>query len=172
MKKLGIIAIATLCTFLVSLGCATVTVKPAFQKYKAIYVSWLDLGDYNYKSYGYPTQKEWIDEIKSQNIDGLQKYTRDYMRGWKVTGAESKFAVAPRNPETIVVKFTNVVSNNLNFSLRCEMDFYDGANGKLLKKVNVESSTIGFGYSNYSFGGRLMNAMYNLAYNIQYYLTH
>ena len=43
------------------------------------------------------------------------------------------------------------------------------------KHVYAESSIISYsswGFTNMSFGGRLMNAMYNLAYNIQYYLTH
>ena len=175
MRKLGIVAIMAIIISMAALGCRSVAVTKEFQNYKAIYVSWLDLGEQNYMAYGYPTRGEWINEIKEQNINGLQKYTRDYMKGWEVTGAASKNAVPPKNPQLVVVKFSNVAFNQALFSIRCGMEFHDGASGKLIKHVVVDSSTIAYspwGYADRSFRGRLMNAMYNLAYNIQYYLTN
>lgn len=175
MKRFGNLAIIIgLC--LMMAGCAGVSVKPEFQKYKALYVSWLDLGELNYASFGYGSRDEWLKEIKVQNIEGLQKYTASYMRGWTVTGADSKNAPAPRTPDTLIVKFSNVMFNPTSFSIRCSMDFYDSMTGKLVKHVLAEPQTISYapfgGWSNMSFGGRLMNGMYNLAYEIKYYMQN
>jgi hypothetical protein len=176
MKRLSIVVILAVSISMAALGCRSVAVTKEFQNYKSIYISWLDLGEKNYAAYGYPTKGEWANELREQNVNGLQKYTRDYMKGWDVTGANSPKAAAPqKNPQLVVVKFTNVMFNQALFSIRCGMDFYDGATGKLLKHATVDSSTISYspwGYANRSFSGRLSNAMYNLAYNIQYYMTN
>ena len=156
-------------------GCAPIRVTEQYQKYNRIYVGWMDLGEKNYAAYGYGTKSEWEQEIKSQNIDSLQAYTRSYMKRWNVIGADSKTSVITRDPNTLVIKFTHVVLTPGTAQLTCTMSFYDGGTGKLLKTVHEAPSSVDYnpwgGYSNWSFSGKLSNSMYGVAYDIKYNLT-
>lgn len=157
-------------------GCGLFRTSEPMKKYNAVYVGWIDLGEENYAAYGYGTKDAWAEEIRSQNIDSLQAYTRKYMHNWNVTGAESKTAVAPGDPNTIVVKFSNVVLTPGTDQLRCTMSFYDGASGKMIKSVNEEPSSVSnnpnSGYASKSFSGKLSNEMYNMANDIKHALTN
>ena len=156
-------------------GCAPVRVTAQYQKYNRIYVGWIDLGEKNYAAYGYGTKGEWEQEIKTQNIDSLQAYTRSYMKRWNVIGADSRTSVITRDPNTLVIKFTHVVLTPGTAQLTCTMSFYDGGTGKLLKTVHEAPSSVDYnpwgGYSNWSFTGKLSNSMYGVAYDIYYQLT-
>ncbi len=173
MKKLKTFAGVILGAWIIFSNCACVSVTPVFRKYKTIHVGWLDLGEDNYAFLGYLTKDEWRKEIKAQNIECLQYYLRRYMSGWKVTGAASKDAAYPQDPETILIKFSYVQLNSM--ILRCRIEFYDSVSGNLLKQAIDEPMMVSFQpYSgrwvNMSLGGRLMNAMYSLAYDIKYYM--
>lgn len=179
MKKTATLILICILAFVLAPGCGKVAVKKEFEKYKTLYVGWLDLDNQNYGVYGYYNRADWLREVANLNVNGLQKYTRDYMRGWEIIGATSKYAAPPRKAEMIVVKLVNPVLNQTTLSVRCGMNFYDGTSGKLLKHVIAESAPVAYGsrsawgyYHGAVFGGRLMDVMYNLAYDINYYLTH
>jgi hypothetical protein len=180
MKKRNMLIILCLGIFVVVSGCARVAVKNEYQKYTTLYVGWLDLTGQEHGRYGYLNKPDWAREVAHLNIDGLQKYTRDYMKGWDVIGAASQNAAAPRKPEIMVVRLTNPVLNHVTLSLHCGMDFIDGATGKVVKHRVVDTAPMAaahhpsrWGYVHPGVsGGRLMDIMYNLAYEIQYSLTH
>ncbi len=154
-------------------GCGPVRVSEQYQKFNKIYVGWLDLGEQHWMKFGYGTKGEWLDEIKTQNIDSLQSYTRSYMKGWNVIGAASRYARIPWAPHTLVIVFSKV--SLIGNQLQCEMSFYDGGTKKLLYRRLEEPSPISYnpygGFSNMSFSGQLSNSLYNMAYDIKYYLT-
>ncbi len=156
-------------------GCAPIRVSSQYQKFNRIYVGWMDLGVNNWKSFGYATRQEWEQEIQSQNVNSLQEYTREYMKRWNVIGADSRTSVIPRDPNTLVIKFTNVRLAPTTAQLVCTMSFYDGGTGRLLKTIHEEPSSVDYnpwgGYSNWSFSGRLSNSMYGVAYDIKAALT-
>lgn len=190
---------------LMMLGCfGNIKVNREFQKYNMIYVNWLDLGEENYATYDYGSKDEWVEEIKSQNI-ALQQYIKKYLCGystnasgnkhkeqeehaelgytyqapnckWNITGAGSKVESIPQSPTTIVIKFSNVKLNPDTTQLRCEMGFYDGDTGQLIKQVHEYPSPMSYNpfssWSNASFSGKLSNSMYGIAYDIKYYLTN
>ncbi|MCL5278245.1 MAG: hypothetical protein M1517_10810 [Deltaproteobacteria bacterium] len=156
-------------------GCGPVRVTEQFQKFNRIYVGWVDFGEQNWTKYGYGTKGEWTDEIRTQNIDSLQSYTRGYMKGWNVIGADSRSSVTPWDQNTLVILFSHVSLTPGTNQFRCEMSFYDGGTRKLLKRVNEQPSPISYnpygGWSNASFSGQLSNSMSGVAYDIKYYLT-
>jgi hypothetical protein len=177
MKKQRTLLVVIACITILAMGCARATVKKDYEKYKSIYVGWLDMQNWNYGAWGFVNRAVWLEEVKNLNVNYLQKYTGDYMKGWKVTGAASPGAAAPRDAETIVVRFTNATFNTTTSSVKCVMSFYNGASGRLLKQSVVESAPVvshsAWGWASRSFtGGRLHDAMYNLAYEIQYKLNH
>lgn len=153
-------------------GCGPIVVTEEYQHFETIYVGWLDLGENKFSEFGYGSKKEWVNEIKTQNIDGIQAYTRAYMRGWHVIGAPSPSASIPwGDPNTLVITFTNIKSSM--GGLQCDMSFYNGRTRKLMKRINENPPIVAFGpvWSNVSLSGRLSNAMYSMAYDIKYYLT-
>jgi hypothetical protein len=165
-----LIGLGVLCS-----GYASATDKEEFKKYKVIYISWLDLGEENFAAYGYATRDEWAAEIKVQNLTNLQKYARDYLKNWEVKGAAAKDEAPPKDPSILVVKFINTVFSLQANTLRSGLQLCDGATGNVLKQVTVEPSMVNynpFSWSNMSFGGRVSQAMYNLAYDIHYHLTN
>jgi len=177
MKKQRLLLVVAVCISVMVLGCARAAVKKDFEKYKSIYVGWLDMQNWNYGAWGYMNRAIWMEEARNLNVNYLQKYTGDYMKGWKVTGAASPAAAAPRNPETLVVRLTNPALNSATSSIKCVMSVYDGASGRLLKKTVVESAPIvshsRWGWASQAItGGRIRDAMYNLAYEIQNNLSH
>jgi len=175
-RKPLVIVLMAMCLGMLSWGYAGAAEKEDFQKFKVIYITWFDLGEDNFASYGYGTKEEWATEIKEQNINGLQKYARDYIKNWEVRCAAAKNEVPPKDPTVLVVKFINLAPFGLHdWSLRCGLQFIDSATGSVLKQVSVEALMRKFGpfsgFGNMSFGARLSQGMYNLAYNINYYLT-
>ncbi len=175
-RKLFVIVLMAICLGMLSWGYAGAAGTEDFQKFKTVYISWLDLGENNFASYGYPVKEEWATEIKEQNINGLQKYARDYIKNWEVRGAAAKNEAPPKDPAVLVVKFINLAPFDSHaFSLRCSLQFIDSATGKVLKQVDVEALMRKFGpfsgWANMKFGARLSQGMSNLAYNINYYLT-
>ncbi len=170
-----VLGMAVVMGMMLAAGCGPVRVTKQYQKFNRIYVGWMDLGENNYAAYGYGTKREWEQEIKSQNIDSLQEYTREYMKRWNVIGANSKTAVITRDPNTLLIKFTHVVLTPGTGQLTCTMSFYDGGTGKLLKTVHEAPSSVDYnpwgGYSNWSFSGKLSNSLSGVAYDIKYYLT-
>ena len=157
-------------------GCGLFRSSEPMKKYNSVYVGWIDLGEDNFAAYGYGSKDAWKEEIKSQNIDSLQAYTRQYLHKWTVTGADSKNAVTPGDPNMIVVKFSNVVLSPGTDKLKCTMSFYDGASGKLIKSVDEEPSSVSnnpnSGYATASFSGKLSNEMYNMANDIKQALSN
>ena len=177
MKKQGLLVVVIVCISIMFQGCSRASVKKEFEKYKSVYVGWLDMQNWNFGAWGYMNKAIWMEEVKNLNVNYLQKYTGDYMKGWKVTGAASPAAAASRNPETIVVRLTNATFSSSTSSIKCVMSFYDGANGRLLKKTVVESAAIvshsRWGWAHQAItGGHIRDAMYNLAYEIQNKLSH
>jgi len=175
-RKPLVIVLMVMCLGMLSWGYAGAAEKEDFRKFKVIYITWFDLGEDNFASYGYGTKEEWATEIKEQNINGLQKYARDYIKNWEVRCAAAKNEVPPRDPAVLVVKFINLAPFGLQASsLRCGLQFIDSATGNVLKQVGVEASMRKFGpfsgWANMSFGARLSQGMYGLAYDINYYLT-
>ena len=170
-----VLGMAVVMGMMLAAGCGPVRVTKQYQKFNRIYVGWMDLGENKYAAYGYGTKREWEQEIKSQNIDSLQEYTREYMKRWNVIGANSKTAVITRDPNTLLIKFTHVVLTPGTGQLTCTMSFYDGGTGKLLKTVHEAPSSVDYnpwgGYSNWSFSGKLSNSLSGVAYDIKYYLT-
>ena len=169
---LGMIGIAGI---MLAGGCGPVRVTEQYQKYNRIYVGWMDLGAHNWKKYGYGTEGEWVNEIKTQNIESLQEYTREYMKRWNVIGADSMHSAIPWDQGTLVILFSHVTLAAGTNQLQCEMSFYDGGTRKLLKRIYEKPSPISYnpwgGYSNMSFSGQLSNSMYGVAYDIKYHLT-
>ncbi len=168
-----VLGMAVVMAMMLAGGCAPVRVTEQYQKFNRIYVGWMHLGENNWKRYGYGTRGEWIDDIRSENIDSLQSYTRGYMKGWNVIGADSRTSPIPWDPNTLVILFSDVSLNGNQ--LRCKMSFYDGGTRRLLYHRYEQPSPISYnpygGWSNASFTGQLSNSMYGIAYDIKYYLT-
>ncbi|MBA4393973.1 MAG: hypothetical protein C0407_10510 [Desulfobacca sp.] len=161
---------------ILSWGYADAKDKEEFKKYKVVYIGWLDLGEDNFATYGYATKEEWAADIKGQNVNGLQKYAKDYLKSWEVKGAAAKNEVLPKDPAILVVKFINAAFSLHSNTLRTGLQFCDGATGDVLKQVTVEPLMVNFNpfssWSNMSFTGRVSQAMYNLAYDINFHLTN
>ncbi len=162
MKKLTMLACLVACAAILASGCGSAQVKAEFQKYKKVHVGWLDLGEQNWAKYGYPKKDEWVQEIKSQNINGLQKYVRDYYKGWTVTGAATKTAAAPRDAETVLVRFNNAALNGSTYTVKCGIEYVDSVSGRVIKRAAVETEA--FSYSPWwGFSARVYNTMNALA---------
>jgi hypothetical protein len=164
MKKLAMMTGLIVCAAVVVSGCGSVKVKGEFLNYKKAYVGWLDLGEQNWKKYGYPQKDEWVQEIKAQN-GGLQKYVAGYLKGWTVTGAASKNAAAPREAGLLLVRFSNAVLNESNFSVKCGIEYVDAASGKVVKRAAVETAV--YSYAPWwAFGAKVANTMQTLALEV------
>lgn len=161
MKRLTLVVSLMAFAALLASGCGSTQVKAEYQKYKKLHVGWLDLGEQNWKKYGYPKQSEWIEEIKVQNAN-LQKSVAGYFKGWTVTGASSKKAAAPRDAETLLVKFSNASLNESTYTVKCGIDYVDAAGGKVVKRAAVVTHE--FSYSPWwGFSARVYNTMNALA---------
>ena len=57
MKRFTMVIGIVACAALLVSGCGSVSVKAEYQKYKKAYIGWLDLGEQNWKKYGYPKQR-------------------------------------------------------------------------------------------------------------------
>jgi len=162
MKKLTVLACLVACAAILASGCGSAQVKAEFQKYKKINVGWIDLGEQNWARYGYPKKAEWVQEIKNQNVNGLQKYMRDYYTGWTVTGASSKYAAAPRAAETVLVRFNNASLSGTTYTVKCGIEYVDALSGKVIKRATVETEQISYSPW-WGFSVRVSNTMRSLA---------
>jgi hypothetical protein len=161
MKKLTMLAGLVACAAILVAGCGSTQVRAEYQKYKKLHVGWLDLGEQNWKKYGYPKQAEWAQEIKAQN-GNLQKFVKGYFKGWTVTGVATKGAAAPRDAETLLVKFSNASLSESNYTVKCGIEYVDAASGKVVKRATVVTHE--FSYSPWwGFGARVYNSMNALA---------
>ncbi len=147
-------------------------------QYNKIWIGWLDLGEQNYEKLGYPTQIAWKNEIKEQNII-LQQHLQNRLKGFIVKGATTITDEPPKDPSTIVINFRNTsfdVKTSIDATISTDADFIDASSNNIL--YSLDQKNLGATITRSSrvaaitFGGRLNDAMYQIAYDIKYYLTH
>ncbi len=163
--KLRSMFVVLLVMFMV-IGCGSRRVKKEYSGEKTLFVGWMDLKADDYKKFGFETKKEWEDEIKNINIDGLQKYIVQYLgKNFTVIGAKQLGDTGPKNGYSVIFKNTLIQPYEIINTHAC---ICDAATGKELKCFKIESSPVSTGWGSYSFGGRLYNAVYSVAYDIYY----
>src|SRR4030042_934653 len=105
------------------------------KNYTAIWVGWLDLGEYKWKQYGYKNQDEWTAVIGELNRKSMPRYLDKYISGKKITVAKSKTDQPDR--DGLVVKFDGANYNYDDAVIDVTVNFIDGKTDKLLYKANV-----------------------------------
>ena len=164
MKRIAMMISLIACAALLVSGCGSAKVKGEFLNYKKAYVAWLDLGEQNWKKFGYPQKDEWVKEIKTQN-GYLQGYVGGYLKGWKVTGAANKNAAAPREAGLVLIRFNNAVLNDTNYTVRCGIEYLDAASGKVIKRAAIDTPPYSFAPW-WSFSSKVSYSMQTLALEV------
>jgi len=164
MKNLVVLLLA--CGVICS--CSSRAVRQEFSGSNNLYVGWLDLKSDDYRKWGYPTKEEWVKDINDLNVGGVQKFVRDYLKGFNVTGAQK---VNDRVPTAgYVIQFSNVSIDPQN-SIVADITIKDAVSGRVLKRFATYGTSFHMSYSMSSFAGRLNNACYALAYEIYMQMT-
>ena len=139
--------------------------KPNLDKYKKVYIGWLDLHESNWKNLGFKQPGEWSRVIRNLNVDSLQAYCRDDLSGRTVTGSKGADA-APAGSLYVkpVLTYHDVRSglNRIQY-LHLNIAFTDTATGAVKYSAQVIIDTSGFGFGNYTLEGQLNYGMKNLA---------
>ncbi len=149
------------------LSCSTRSVRQEFSGSRDVYVGWLDLRPADFRKYGYPTRGEWDKDIADVNSE-LQKYVRDYLKGFAVTGASK---IGERPPAYgYAIQFSNVTIDPQT-SIVADISIRDRGTGRVVKKFPAYGTSFHMSYSMYSFAGKLNNACYALAYEIYTQMT-
>lgn len=129
--------------------------------YKNIHIGWIDFDVNKFKEYGYETQTEWVKGIRELNVDNLQYYTKSYISGKTVTGAESKSSALPAE-SNLLVKFSDVDIHKGEDSMRLKIHFIDTKSKAEIYMTDLlikrRSS-----WSEYSASGRILTMMEQLA---------
>jgi hypothetical protein len=153
------------CGFILS--CSTRSVRREFSGSRELYVGWLDLGAGDFRKYGYPAREEWERDIADVNR-GLQKFVRDYMKGFAVTGASK---VRERPPAYGYAIYFSNAAIDPQTSIVADISIRDMGTGKVVTKFSAYGTSFHMSYSMYSFAGKLNNACYALAYEIYTQMT-
>lgn len=171
MRKIGLALVLLVSCFFLS--CSSYDIKsqnpasPKLDKYKRVYIGWLDLHESNWKNLGFKAPGEWAKAIRELNIDALQAYCRESLSGRTVAGSRGKGADAPP-AGSLYVKMNllrHEVKTGLNRMqyLHMNLVFIDKATGATKYTASVVIDTSGFGFGNYTLEGQLNYGMKNLA---------
>ncbi len=163
MRQFMVILIA--CGFILS--CSTRSVRQEFSGSRELYVGWLDLRAADFRKYGYPTREEWERDIADVN-QGLQKFVRDYMKGFAVTGASK---IGERPPAYGCAIYFSNAAIDPQTSIVADISIRDMGTGRVVTKFSAYGTSFHMSYSMYSFAGKLNNACYALAYEIYTQMT-
>ncbi|MBP7738607.1 MAG: hypothetical protein KA369_21710 [Spirochaetes bacterium] len=139
--------------------------SPNLKNYKKIYIGWLDLGEGNWKKYGFRSQGEWSKAIRDLNVNALQEYCRSDLSRRTVSG--SRGADAPAKTDLYIklhLKKHEIGSglNRIQY-LYLDVRYIDMATGQNKYYADVIIDTSGFGFGNYTMEGQLNYGMTNLA---------
>lgn len=170
MRKRGIV-LSLIALFFV-LSCSSkydiktqTPAKPNLDRYKKVYIGWLDLHEGKWRNLGYKSPGEWSKVIRELNVDSLQAYCRGELSGRTVTGSRGADA-APAGSLYIkpVLTYHDVRSglNRIQY-LHLNLTFTDTATGAVKYSARVIIDTAGFGFGNYTLEGQLNFGMKNLA---------
>lgn len=146
--------------------------KPLLQKYKTLYIGWLDLGKHNWKRYRYDTLQQWRKTIRDMNILGLHKYLAEFLPHKKIFGAKrpvDNFQAGSGLYIKIAKIWLSRHSDHMTVFLKC-IDIKKQATVYTVV-ADISSRRSGFqapftGFNDMSFEGRLDNLVYNLAWFI------
>jgi hypothetical protein len=179
--RLPLVAVA----LLLSVGCSsyysTVRQSPIagnLKAYPKMAVGWLDLGEQKYAAYGYTEQDkgEWFTIVSDANLKSMPQYLKDDISNKPIVVARSK--TEPLPSDGLVIIFSDVNYNQKTSSaaqvmfgamagsdtMDVTVHFIDGPSGRELYSESISvTSKAGAGYGSMGFGGRVNNAVYNLA---------
>jgi hypothetical protein len=175
-----------LCLFIIS-GCSPwygiknqSSLIPNFEKYKTIYVGWIDLGKNEWHKFGYVNQNDWISAINSLNRDSFSYYFRQFEPKRNIIAPNNENEKIPDNAE-LIIKFTdskyyqfgNTDGKTIYMAegLKAKEDiiettihFIDKETNKELYNVMITvEATISLNSYTFSLEGRINNASYNIA---------
>ena len=166
-KFIFIISILSICFFV--LNCSRYHIlketskPPDLNRYNKIYVSWLNLNESDWETYGYGSIKAWKVCIKEMNLLGLQKYLQDLLPNKKISGDKSQSRVLPTD-EGLYVK-SNIIKIERSWgrirSINVRFHFYDIKTKKKLYDATVEATSRGAHWNN--FEALLDATVYNMA---------
>lgn len=148
------------------------------RSYSVLSIGWLDLGQDKAKAYGFEGKDEgnWAALINQMNQKRLPEFLGQFVTGKTIQTAKS-ISEAPKK-EGLIITFSDVIYNQRTSTgaqilfgsyagsdtLDLTIHFIDAKTGDELSKSQVSiASKAGTGYSQWSFEGRLTNAIYNLA---------
>jgi len=171
-------------TVFLFLGCAPSyygiikegTASASLNDYKTIGVGWIDLGEGNWKAFGYDSKKKWTDYISEMNLTAMPQYMKEWMPGKDFTFSKSRKSSLPKSG--LMIKFSDVkyvprtsTAAKIMFgsmagsdTLDLTIQFIDGKSGKSLysSQISVYSKSASDAWGS-SFEGRINNCIYNLA---------
>jgi hypothetical protein len=162
------------------------TPAPMFKNYDRIFVGWIDLDESSWRMYGYGSQEDWKEVIKTANTLSKPQYFEKYMPQKKITTASSMSDLDPRGAD-LYIKFSNVryIADKASGakwqmvfmgpgggrpsmvvdekdSLAVTIDFIDVKEGRSLYTVTVQIyTTSGSGYYGMTLENRINSAFYN-----------
>jgi hypothetical protein len=141
--------------------------SPDLDKFGRIYIGWLDLGEGNWRKYGFDSPRAWSDSIRELNVKALQAYCRSKLSGKAVTGSSGRGADHPAKGDLyikLLLKKHEVETglNRIQY-LHLNVRYIDMSSGQTRYAADVVVDSSGFGMGNYTFEGQLNFAMSNMA---------
>ena len=148
------------------------------KQYQEINVGWVDLGEDNYKLYGYDesNKKEWKELLDGNNLENFPKFLKGYLPGKTINTAKSINETPAAKglvitfSKAIYTQQTSSVAQSLfgifagSDALDVAVRYTDGQTGVEIYSTMVNvTSRAGTSYGSMGFGGRVTNTFDNLA---------
>jgi hypothetical protein len=135
-------------------------------KYKTIYIGWLDLGNERWALYNYATENEWLALLNTVNRLAVPSYFKKTFPDKIVLISKTPNDNPPE--DCLYIKFTNAVLLNNADELSVDIDWVDGKSKEKLSAVTVRlKADHGLGFSGFSFENRVINSIRLLAVYIK-----
>ncbi len=149
-------------------GCSNYQIKERtnpntdLNKYKTIYVGWLDLGNERWALYNYATEKEWQTLLSTVNQSAVPSYFKEIFQDKEVIISKTPDDNPP--PDSLYIKFTNAAFLYKDDVLSVEIHWIDGKSKEELSVINVRlKADKGMGFEAFSFEKRVINSIRLLA---------
>lgn len=164
--------IFSLITIIFLSGCTYYKIKSKskptvdLNKYEKIYLGYLDLGEDRWATYGYATEKEWLDIIRRVNKSALPSYFREVFEEKTIVMAKKPGEAPPK--DCLIINFQNANFLYSDDQLFVTIDFIDGATSRNLATYSAYiKAWRGGGWVVWSFESRVVNSIRNLAYFVK-----
>lgn len=112
MKKTVILCLLPIFFFIILLGCRKHVPEnespavPLFDKYKKIYVDWLDLKEEDWKVHGYESVEQWREVILEMNMDAFHRFLKELIPG-KEFSFSTSISGEPGKDMELHIKFSD-----------------------------------------------------------------